>query len=150
MWLSNCCPLSELITLGIPNLQTMFFQTNFCILVSVITAKGSCGSGPIMSIPYIENGQREEILVRCFVGTCCTFPNRWHLSHLWTTSIASFYMVSQKYLARIPFPPMIVGLSGCCTLLHGLLATRTLLPLSLDTLGRGVRIPFCKVRHSRQ
>lgn len=104
MWLSNCCPLSESITLGIPNLQTMFFQTNFCILVSVITAKGSCGSGPTMSIPYIENGQREEILARCFAGTCCTFPNRWHLSHLWMTSIASFYMVSQKYLARITFP----------------------------------------------
>ena len=103
----------------------MFFQMKFYILTSVIIAKSfasihfvkqsittskklTCfllyGSGAKVLIPHVENGQGDEILVKCFAETCCTFPNYWHLSHFQMTSTTSFYMVGHKYPARTTFP----------------------------------------------
>ena len=97
LWLLNYRPLSKMITLGIPNLQTMFLQKKCCILASIITAKGSAsthfvkysistskniicfllsGNGPTISILHVQNGQGEEMHVKCSTRTCCTFPNR--------------------------------------------------------------------------
>ena len=38
LWLSNCHPLSKIITEDIMNIQMMFSQTKICILASVIVA----------------------------------------------------------------------------------------------------------------
>ena len=43
-WLSNCLPLSDIIVIGIPNLQIIFFHTKLIIFGSVIVAKASAST----------------------------------------------------------------------------------------------------------
>ena len=42
--LSNCFPLSEMSTLGIPNLHMMLFHTKARMFFSVIVARGSAST----------------------------------------------------------------------------------------------------------
>ena len=42
--LSNCRPLSDISTLGTPNLHTIFFQMKFLTFCFVILAKGSAST----------------------------------------------------------------------------------------------------------
>ena len=58
------------------------------------------GRGLIMLILHMENGYGEVILVKFSIGTCCMFPNCWHLLHFWMTWAASFCIVGQKYPTR--------------------------------------------------
>ena len=43
-WLSNCRPFSDMIVLGIPNLQIMFFHTKFWIFASVMVDNASAST----------------------------------------------------------------------------------------------------------
>ena len=43
-WLSNYRPLSDIIIIGIPNLQIIFFHTKFQIFASVIVARASAST----------------------------------------------------------------------------------------------------------
>lgn len=43
-WLSNFLPLSDMIILGMPNLQTMFFHIKLCTFASVIVARASAST----------------------------------------------------------------------------------------------------------
>ena len=43
-WLSNCCPFSDIIVIGIPNLQIIFFHTKLQIFTLMIVARASAST----------------------------------------------------------------------------------------------------------
>ena len=113
--LSNCFPLSDMITFEMPNLQTTFFRRKLVILVSMIVVVGSASthfvkksiatirnlyyffpirSSPIMSIPHWVKGHRAFINIIGSLGLIWTFAKCWHWSYALTRSYASFHNVS--------------------------------------------------------